>query len=177
MGLWALFTTIMSMVETIKIGLLRNATIKFLHEPGFEEVQRKQIQSASLIINIGFTILVILLIILFGQILANILQVPKLYFLLLISIPAFLLQIVFNHCDIVQQAHMQYPPIFKATIIRQGVYFLGVVILFFFFKSQQSRGQPTDQHHNLNEYIIYLIFFKARELRNQQMCLEYCKRN
>jgi lipopolysaccharide exporter len=135
MGLWALFTTIVSMVETIKIGLLRNATIKFLHEPGFEEDQRKQIQSASLMINIGFTVLVILLIIIFGQLLANVLQVPKLYFLLLISIPAFLLQIVFNHCDIVQQAHMQYPPIFKATLIRQGIYFLGVVILFFFFKS------------------------------------------
>jgi lipopolysaccharide exporter len=135
MGLWALFTTIVTMIETIKIGLLRNATIKFLHEPGFEESQRKQIQSASLMINIGFTILIIFLVVIFGHLLASILQVPKLYFLLLISIPAFLLQIVFNHCDIVQQAYMQYPPIFKATLIRQGIYFAGVVVLFFFFKS------------------------------------------
>ena len=134
MGLWALFTTIVSMVEMIKIGLLRNAMVKFLHQPGFVEEERKQIQSASLMINMVFTGIIIILIILAGKPLAHVLQVPQLYYLLLLSIPSFILQILFNHCEIIQQAYMQYPPIFKATMIRQGFYFAGVVILFFFFK-------------------------------------------
>ena len=134
MGLWALYTTIIGMVEMVKVGLLRNAMIKFIHEPTLAE-NRKDIQSASLMINMIFTGVVILLIIFFGKFLAQILQVPQLYSLLLLSIPSLILLILYNHCEIVQQAYMKYPPIFKATIIRQGLFFSGVVLLFFFFKS------------------------------------------
>jgi lipopolysaccharide exporter len=137
MGLWALFTTITSMVEMVKVGLLRNATIKFIHQPGYNE-NKKEIQTASLMINIAFTIIVILMVILFGNPLANVLNTPRLYHLLLLSIPLFILLILYNHCEIVQQAYMKYPPIFKATMIRQGLFFTGVVLLFFFFKKQFS---------------------------------------
>jgi O-antigen/teichoic acid export membrane protein len=137
MGLWALYTTIIGMVEMIKVGLLRNATIKFIHHPGLAE-NRRDIQNASLIINTIFTIIVILLLITCGKYLSQILQVPQLYQLLLLSIPSLVLLILFNHCEIIQQANMKYPPIFKATIIRQGLYFAGVVLLFFMFKSHFS---------------------------------------
>jgi lipopolysaccharide exporter len=133
MGLWALFTTVTSMVEMVKVGLLRNATIKFIHQPGYNANQ-KEIQIASLIINIVYTIIIILVLILFGKLLANVLNTPRLYYLLLLSIPLFVLQILYNHCEIVQQAYMKYPPIFMATMIRQGLFFAGVVLLFFFFK-------------------------------------------
>ena len=133
MGLWALFTTVTGMVEMVKVGLLRNATIKFIHHPGYNANQ-KEIQVASLIINIAFTIIIILVLILFGKLLANVLNTPRLYYLLLLSIPLFVLQILYNHCEIVQQAYMKYPPIFMATMVRQGLFFAGVVLLFFFFK-------------------------------------------
>ena len=134
MGLWALYTTIVGMVEMIKVGLLRNAMIKFIHEPSLAD-KRKEIQNASLIINLIFTGIVILLIVMGGKFLSHLLQVPQLYHLLLLSIPSLLLLILFNHCEIIQQAYMKYPPIFKATIIRQGLFFAGVVLLFFFFKT------------------------------------------
>ena len=134
MGLWALYTTIIGMVEMVKVGLLRNATIKFIHEPSMAD-NRKEIQNASLVINVIFTCMVILLIITCGKYLSHVLQVPQLYSLLLLSIPSLFLLILFNHCEIVQQAYMKYPPIFKATIVRQGLFFTGVVLLFFFFKS------------------------------------------
>src|SRR5664279_4556895 len=96
---------------------------------------RKEIQNASLVINVIFTCMVILLIITCGKYLSHVLQVPQLYSLLLLSIPSLFLLILFNHCEIIQQANMKYPPIFKATIVRQGLFFAGVVLLFFFFKS------------------------------------------
>ena len=92
MGLWALFTTITGMVEMVKVGLLRNATIKFIHQPGYNE-DKKEIQMASLMINIVFTIIIILLVVLFGKLLANVLNTPRLYHLLLLSIPLFILLI------------------------------------------------------------------------------------
>lgn len=133
MGLWALFTVITTIVEQVKMGLLRNAMVKFIHRPDFVN-HRSEIQSASLMINMVFTAVVILLVLITGKFIAVKLQSPGLFPLLLLSIPSYLLLVLYNHCEIVQQAHMQYPPIFKATVIRQGVFFLGVVLLFFFFK-------------------------------------------
>lgn len=134
MGMWALYTTIVGMVEMVKVGLLRNAMIKFIHVPSMAD-NRKDIQSASLMINMIFTGVVILLTVFCGKFLAQILHVPQLYYLLLLSIPSQVLLIVYNHCEIIQQAYMKYPPIFKANIIRQGLFFSGVVLLFFFLKS------------------------------------------
>ncbi len=141
MGLWALFTTIISMVEMIKVGLLRNATIKFIHNTGLAD-NRKDIQSASLMINIAFTGVVIILMLTFGKYLCQILQAPQLYFLLLLSIPSMILLILYNHCEIVQQAYMQYVPIFKATIIRQGLFFARCCIAFFLFQALFHVGYP-----------------------------------
>jgi lipopolysaccharide exporter len=134
MGLWALYTTSIGMIEMVKVGLLRNAMIKFIHNPSMSE-NRKEIQSASLMLSMVFTGVVILLLVFFGKYLAILLHVPQLYQLLLLSIPSLILLILYNHCEIVQQAYMKYPPIFKATIIRQGLFASGVVLLFFFFKS------------------------------------------
>jgi lipopolysaccharide exporter len=163
MGLWALFTTIISMVEMVKIGLLRNATIKFIHQPGYNE-NKNEIQMASLMINIMFTILIIILIILLGKLLANVLNTPRLYYLLLLSIPLFILLIPYNHCEIVQQAYMKYPPIFKATMIRQGLYFAGVVLLFFFFKKQFSL---------INLIIIQIIALILASIYFQRVTRQY----
>lgn len=135
MQIWALYATITTLVEMVKQGLLRNALVKFLHQPDFA-AHKQEVQSASLFINIMFTALVILLIIFGGKALSNFLKVPDMFLLLLMSIPLFILQIVYNHCEIVQQANMQYPPIFRATVIRQGVQFVGIVLLYFFFKPQ-----------------------------------------
>ncbi len=133
MGLWSLFTVITTIVEQVKMGLLRNAMVKFIHRPDFAN-HRSEIQSASLMINMVFTGVVILILIITGKYISYKLQTPDLYFLMLLSIPSYLVLVLFNHCEIVQQAHMQYPPIFKATVIRQGVFFAGVILLFFFFK-------------------------------------------
>ncbi len=58
MGIWALFLTIFTMVETIKQGLLRNPMIKFLSDPEYVN-NRNKVQSASLITNILFSVLVV----------------------------------------------------------------------------------------------------------------------
>ena len=78
MGVWGLFVTILSLVETIKQGLLRNPMIKFLSEPEYAG-QKNKVQSVALLINFGFSALSILFIIFLGKLLCAWLSTPELY--------------------------------------------------------------------------------------------------
>jgi len=132
MGVWALFLTITSIVESVKLGLLRNALVKFFHSTDFGG-NKSAVQSASLVINIGFSLIIILLIIFFGKAFSTYLKTPSLEPLLYRSIILVLLQIPFNHCEIVQQSNLKYQTTFVSYFIRQGLYFAAIIIFILFF--------------------------------------------
>ena len=133
-GVWALYITLFSLFEAVKQGLLRNATIKFLSLSKYA-LQKKEVQSASLFINILFSILIIALIFLFGSLLAGLLKSKELEPLLWRSIIMIILLIVYNHCEIILQANYRFAALFRAAFIRQLAFFAGTVILYFSFRS------------------------------------------
>jgi lipopolysaccharide exporter len=128
MGIWALFLAIFTLIETIKQGLLRNPMIKFLSEPEYVN-NRNKIQSASLIMNISFSILVILLLLFFGQSLANWLNTPDLFPLFQWGILIVLVLIPFNHFEVLLQAHFKFKAIFYGYLCRQGIFMVFIIIL------------------------------------------------
>lgn len=130
-GLWSLFLTIVTLIEVIKQGLLRNPIIKFLSTEDDDD----KVQAAGLLINIIFSILVIVLIVFAGSILADFLKSPDLYRLLLWNIIFILLLIPFNHCEVMLQAKYRYQHIFWAYLLRQGLFMIGVLLLIFVFPS------------------------------------------
>jgi lipopolysaccharide exporter len=134
MGVWGIFLTILSLVETIKQGLLRNPMIKFLSEPGYAE-QKNKVQSVALLINFGFSAFAILLIIFLGRPLCNWLNFPELYPMILWGIFLIILLIPFNHCEVLLQANFRFKSIFFGYLFRQGIFLTAVLIFLFFFKS------------------------------------------
>ena len=120
MGIYALFQTIVTMIEFVKMGLLRNALIKFFHDTEFRGYQQ-EVQSASLVINILFSVIVVVLLIIGSSWLANLLKAVELARMLRMSIVLVLLLIPFNHCEILQQSRLQYKFTFLAYFIRQGL--------------------------------------------------------
>lgn len=122
-GIYALFNTIITMIEYVKMGLLRNALIKLFHDSRFSS-KLKQIQSTSLLINVLYSVIVILLLLMGGQWLASLLHARELTPLLHLSIGLIILQIPFNHCEIVQQGNMQYKITFYAYLFRQALLFV-----------------------------------------------------
>ena len=133
MGVWALFLGIIALIETIKQGLLRNPMIKFLSEPEYVN-NRNKIQSASLITNILFSLLVIFCIIFGDHILVKWLNTPALYPLVQWGILLILLLIPFNHFEVLLQAHFKFRHIFYGYFFRQGVFLACVVFLLIFHK-------------------------------------------
>lgn len=129
--MYALFQTIVTMMEYVKMGLLRNALIKFIYDERYKQ-KLEEVQNASLFINIIFSVLVIVFFLLCSGWLASLLKTPELEILLHWSIALIIFQIPFNHCEMVQQSRMQYRQTFYAYFLRQGLLFLFIVSSLFF---------------------------------------------
>jgi lipopolysaccharide exporter len=134
MGVWALFLAIFTLIENIKQGLLRNPMIKFLSEPEYVN-HRNKIQSASLITNILFSILVICLLFFSGHLFAGWLNTPELFPLFRWGILIIVVLIPFNHFEVLLQAHFKFKAIFYGYFFRQGIFMLSVITLLIFHKS------------------------------------------
>lgn len=137
MGIWALFTSIIALIETIKQGLLRNPMIKFLSEPEYVN-NRNKIQSASLLTNIAFSLLSIFCILAGGHLLVKWLNSPDLYPLIQWGMLLIILLIPFNHFEVLLQAHFKFRQIFIGYFFRQGVFLTSVILLLIFHRSSLS---------------------------------------
>jgi lipopolysaccharide exporter len=131
-GIWALYVTLYSLFEAVKQGLIRNASIRFLHVAEYAD-KRDAVQSSSLLINTIFSLLIIALVFLSGNMVARLLHAPALLPLLLTSTLIILLLIPFNHCEILLQSKFRFDVLFRAAFIRQGIFFAGLVVLYFFY--------------------------------------------
>jgi len=135
MGIWSLFLSILTVVETIKQGALRNPMIKFLSEPEYVN-QRNKVQSVSLLTNIGFSVLVILFILFAGRAFSQWLHTPGLYEMCLWGILFILLLIPFNHFEVLLQAHFKFREIFYGYFLRQGLFLLGIIVFLIFWRNE-----------------------------------------
>lgn len=134
-AVWALYLTILSLFEAIKQGMLRNPTIKFLNMPEYAG-KKVAVQSSALVINVIFSILAILALGAGSALIARLLQSPDLLPLLLWSTLFIVLLIPFNHFEITLQSRYKFPQIFWAYFVRQGLFFIGIVVLYFFVPQQ-----------------------------------------
>lgn len=130
-GVWALYITLFSLFEAVKQGLLRNPTIKFLGNREMSE-KNEAVQSSSIFISTIFSLIVVSTIFAFDDQIATWLKAPKLRPLLLASCVNILLLIPFNHCEIILQAQYRFDTLFRSAFIRQGFFFTGTVMLYFF---------------------------------------------
>jgi O-antigen/teichoic acid export membrane protein len=136
-GVWAMYLTILALFETIKQGLLRNPTIKFLGLSEFAN-KKKEVQSSSLVINISCSLLVILLFTIGGAWLSHVLKMTDLVPMLTWSVVFVVLLIPYNHYEVLLQAHYQFSRIFWAYFVRQAIFFIGVILLSFVFPEYLS---------------------------------------
>ena len=133
MGIWALFLTIFTVFENIKQGLLRNPMIKFLSEPEYVN-NRNKVQSASLVMNILFSVFVIMLLVAGGKFFSGWLHAPELESLFKTGIFIILLLIPFNHLEVLLQAHFKFKAIFYGYLCRSGFFMLSILLLLFIDK-------------------------------------------
>ncbi len=129
-GVWALYITIFSIFESVKQGLIRNATIKFLGSKEYEN-KTDEVQVGALFINIAFSVLTILLFAIGSHSISGMFKSESLANLLLWSSMLIILLIPYNHAEILLQSLFKFDILFKAAFIRQGLFFGGIVLTYF----------------------------------------------
>ncbi len=127
MGVWSLFFTVTTILETSKAGLVKNAVIKFLNSE--EQSEHKKIRTASLIINILFTLFVGGIILLFSDTLSIFWDVPPLATLLRYYLLSLIALVPFSHFEYIQQAYLSFSGILTSYLVRQGIFFVAVISL------------------------------------------------
>jgi lipopolysaccharide exporter len=128
MGTWALFLVVLSIFETTKSGLLKNAHIHFV--TGSKKTDEKSsIASSSLLINSLISLLFIFFILFFSEWLSSSLHAGnELAVMLKWFIPGLICMVFFSHLEAIQQSHLDFKGVFAGHFVRQTTFFLIIVI-------------------------------------------------
>ena len=132
-GVWGLFIIIASIVETTRNALIRNGYIVFKNTK--DAAHEASIELSSLVINIGFTLLLLIVFIFLGGLIETSLRAPGLSTILLYYSFGLLLLIPYSQKEIFLYSKMDFKAIFSMYFFRNGIFTL-IVALIFFLKLQ-----------------------------------------
>jgi lipopolysaccharide exporter len=143
-GVWALFLTVTAFIEVARNGLIQNAQIKFLTSS--DKKEHPEIITASLVLNVILTLVSILIILGFANLLGQMWDSPVLEPMLYIYILTTVALIPFSQFNFIQQANFDFKGIFWSNFVRQGLLFGYILVVYWF-------GFPLN--------LIYLTVFQA----------------
>ncbi len=129
-GIWALFVSITTMIETGRNGLIQNSLIKSLVDP---TKSKADVISASLMLNaittLFFLVLYIGLYLFLPLAPEYALLKPMMLFYCITTVALFPL----SQCNFIQQGSFDFKGIFFTSILRQGSFF--VVVLYYYINN------------------------------------------
>lgn len=129
-GAWSLFLTITTILEMSRSGLIQNALIKLYHSA--DQNDQSKVISACWIINILFTVLVYLILLVLAFLSKSIFGLEDLKFMFLSYGITLLLLVPLTQFNYIQQAHFSFTGIFWSSFVRQGLLFLFILAAYIF---------------------------------------------
>ncbi len=127
-GAWSIFLTITTIVEMSRNGLIQNALIKLLHSHDSESANK--IATASWVINIIYSLIVYLILVIFSFLFQEAFGMAELTSMFIYFGITILLLIPISQYNYFQQAKFSFGGIFWTAFVRQGLFFLIVVLTF-----------------------------------------------
>jgi lipopolysaccharide exporter len=137
-GVWTLFMSVTTILETVRSGLIQNALIKFISST--EKKEHTKIISASVVLSLGITGICILLCIIGGHSLAVLWDSTELTKMFYIYCVLFFLSGILTQFNCIEQANLKFSGIVITNFVRQIVFFI-FVFLGFLTKSEISLSQ------------------------------------
>jgi O-antigen/teichoic acid export membrane protein len=128
-GAWSLFLTITTIVEMSRNGLLQNALIKLLHSHTLADSNK--VISASWIINLFYSLVIYLTMVLFAERFGAAFGVAALRPMFLYYGLTMALLVPLSQFNYLQQAKSSFSGIFWTAFGRQGSLFLAVLFIYF----------------------------------------------
>jgi len=128
-GIWSLFIAVTTFFETVRSGLIQNSLVKHLASSSTDSYNK--IISSSFIISGTLTVTIIILNLALANKLSELWEAPQLlkmfyYYSIVYFFSLFLTQFQF-----IEQANLKFKGIFISSTIRQGVFFLCVILIYY----------------------------------------------
>lgn len=127
-GAWALFMAITAVIEVARNGLIRNANIRFIN---YEESHASEINTASLFLNVMFSLTACLVLYFVAPLFADLWNIPEMIQMLRYYNLTILVMTFNSQFEYLLFAHKDFKGAFAGTAIRFGVLFLFVLTAFF----------------------------------------------
>jgi lipopolysaccharide exporter len=124
-GVWALFSTTVTILEFIRNGLVQNALIKFL--AAAEDDEKSKIISSSFVVSGVLTIFCIIINLCFASFLGTIWKTPELEYIFHLYCFSFIISGVLTQFNCILQANLQFRALFISSTIMQAIFFVYVV--------------------------------------------------
>ena len=128
-GAWSLFLTITTIIEMSRNGLIQNAIIKLIHSHGEDDTDK--VVTGSWVINIVYSALIFVIIILISPFFDKGLGMPELKSMFMWYGLTLTLLIPFSQFNYMQQARFSFNGIFWSAFARQGTFFAVIVAIYF----------------------------------------------
>lgn len=141
-GVWALFLVVTSIIEVVRNGFIKNAIIKFIASS--PEKDHREIQTASLLLNILITSISVAFILLISNSLGHYWKAPEIAPMFNWYILTSFFLIFLSHLEFVAAANFKFKHIFVFNAVRY-LSFLALILYNYF------SGQSQD----LNVFVLY----------------------
>lgn len=128
-GVWVLFASIVSIIETLREGFIKNPFIA--HLASCEPVQRDKMASSSFFLNAVYSFFISVILLLVAIPLENFWAASQLSVLLRIYAITNMVFIFFSHFEYVQQAAIEYKGIFFSHLTRSVIPTIYIAGMFF----------------------------------------------
>ena len=131
-GVWVIFITISSLIETVRVGFIKNPLMILNSD---STINKKSLYNSSFILNIGLTILIIIIILIVSPFIGDLFENQIIKSLLYFYTIKLIIISIGDHFDIVQEANYDFKGTFLDLLLRSFV-FVGCIIFCFIFSIQ-----------------------------------------
>jgi len=158
-GVWVLFMVTVTILETVRGGLVQNALIKFLASE--ERTEHHKITAASFTISGMLSFLCIALVLVFGKMLALMWKAPELFTIFNIYCITFIISGLLTQFNCILQANLKFKSIFIGSFIMQFSFFVYVATCYF-LKININLIDLVYLQIATNSITLLITFFLAR---------------
>lgn len=118
-----------TIIEMSRNGLIQNALIKLVHSSRPSELNK--VITSSLVINVAYTLVIYVVLLLVSGLIEQSMEMTGIQSMFMLYGVSMILLIPFSQFNYLEQSRFSFKGIFYSSLVRQGVFFLFVVLVFF----------------------------------------------
>jgi lipopolysaccharide exporter len=169
-GIWSLFLVSTTIIEMSRNGLIQNALIKLVHSSRPSELNK--VITSSLVVNVTYTVVVYVVLLLASGFVEQAMGMAGIKSMFALYGVSMILLIPFSQFNYLEQSRFSFKGIFYSSLMRQGAFFLFILLLFLFDIEVTLSQLVALQSVSILMGLVVAYYF-ARKVVKFEICWDY----